>query len=136
MGLFETDNFGTVCGVPPGVTQVLDTLGVPVENDLGFHTLLGRVCSRLRDGSRKLAAALAQRGFGLPYQVAQLPARVVIKAFHGAELLASFTPRWQAAVARVNKVQHEVAKMLLGGGPGVSLGIQVGTFARWRKRAC
>ncbi|CAK0829238.1 unnamed protein product [Prorocentrum cordatum] len=117
-----SDNFGTVCGVPPEVTQVLDMLGAPVEQDLGFHALLGRACSRLRDGARKLAAALAQRGFGLPYQVAQLPARVVAKAFYGAELLASFASGWQAAVTRVNHAQYEVAKMLLGGGPGVSLG--------------
>ena len=115
--------FGEVCGVPPGLAPSLDMLGIPVVADLTFHSLLGRVCSRLRDGARKLIATLSQSGFGLPYQVAQFPARVEAPAPYGAELLASYSKGWQAAVTQLNQVQYEVAKMLLvGSGSELALG--------------
>ena len=69
-----------------------------------IHDLLARVCARLRDGMQKLVASLEQRGFGMPYQAAQIPTRVEAAAFFGSELLARYGPGWRAVVARLNSV--------------------------------
>ena len=54
---------GEVCGAEPMHTETLDMLGVPVDAALDFGALLTKVCTRLREGSRKLMAALSQKGF-------------------------------------------------------------------------
>ena len=114
--------FGSVDGESPAPADSLDMLGVPVDDGLTFHVLLAKVCARLRDGMQKLVASLEQRGFGMPYQAAQIPTRVEAAAFFGAELLASYGPGWRVAVTRLNSVQYDAAKVLLGVGKGTAFG--------------
>ena len=114
---------GQVAGWDVRAAPSLSCLGVPIETALSLTPLLDRACARLRDGARKLIAGMTDRGFGMPVQAVQFPARVEASALYGTELLASCALGWPAVRARLNQVYYDLAKLLLTGASGtLSLG--------------
>ena len=113
---------GTIGGVGVRAVSQLEVLGIPVDEELSLDPLLTRTCAILRDGARRLTAALSDKGFGLPMIVGQVPGRVESAALYGTELLASHARGWAAVAAQLNRAYYDAAKALLGLPPGTSFG--------------
>eukprot|EP00959_Pyramimonas_sp_CCMP1952_P336355 7043164-Pyramimonas_sp.AAC.1 len=93
MAVAGADPDAAACGAIAGeafrAVASLDVLGTPIDNALSLRPLLDRTCAKLLAGARRLIAAMADSGFGVPLQLTQVPARVESAALFGAELLAS-----------------------------------------------
>ena len=71
-------------------------------------------------------------GFGLPAIASQFSTRVVAKAMHVCELLASHVDGFTKVSSRLNHAHYIVAKACLGVPPTTSLGSYVAAFAECR----
>ena len=90
---FLGSSCGVLCDVLPQSAESLDVLGI--DRALTFQGLLDERCGRLCSAVRQLVAGLADRGVGLPFQVAEIavPSGELCLLCHGdiGELL-----RWLA----------------------------------------
>eukprot|EP00439_Symbiodinium_sp_Y106_P045074 s1566_g5.t1 len=79
----------TLCGEQPVKVEQVKVLGTIIDDQLTLEAQLCAVLSTLQGEGIRLVTGMTAAGFGLPAIASQFSTRVVAKAMHGCELLAS-----------------------------------------------
>ena len=122
----------TLCGEQPVKVEQVKVLGTIIDDQLTLEAQLCAVLSTLQSEGIRLVTGMTAAGFGLPAIASQFSTRVVAKAMHGCELLASHVDGFTKVSSRLNHAHYIVAKACLGVPPTTSLGSYVAAFAECR----
>ena len=104
----------TLCGEQPVKVEQVKVLGTIIDDQLTLEAQLCAVLSTLQGEGIRLVTGMTAAGFGLPAIASQFSTRVVAKAMHGCELLASHVDGFTRVSSRLNHAHYTVAKACLG----------------------
>lgn len=123
---------GKLCGHVPTCVDQITLLGILIDDELSFEPLLSKAVAEMQAIGLQLAAGMSSHGFGIPAMASQFHSRVLGKALHGCELLASCRSGWGHVAKRLNDAQYFVAKAFLCCPHTAHLGSQVAALAETR----
>ena len=106
--------YGMVNGAVVEERTNVKVLGHILDNKLSLHAHADYMLGRMRQAGGEVTTEMHGSGFGLPFMTEQFTVRIEGKALAGVEILTSRAGGFELFMTKLNKIEHEIARALLG----------------------